>query len=81
MYMQPDITIRLGPDELQYIAETVILKQDNPQPDIIQIVVGEKSEFKDFGEAYEKGRELIMIKLKTLYPELMLKIKNPNLLI
>ncbi len=68
MYMQPDITIRLGPDELQYIAETVILKQDNPQPDIIQIVVGQKTEFKDFGEAYEKGRELMMIKLKTLYP-------------
>ena len=66
--MQPDITIRLGPDELQYIAETVILKQDNPQPHIIQILVGQKSEFKDFGEAYEKGRELIMIKLKTLYP-------------
>jgi hypothetical protein len=66
--MKPDINIRLGPDELQYIAEAFILKHNNPQPDIIQIVVGQKSEFKDFGEAYEKGRELIMNRINKLYP-------------
>jgi hypothetical protein len=67
-FIEPDITIRLCPDELQYIAETSILKQDNPQPQFIQIVVGQKTEFKDFGEASEKGRELIMKKLTSLYP-------------
>jgi hypothetical protein len=67
-FIEPDITTRLGPNELQYIAETSILKQDNPQPQFIQIVVGQKTEFEDFGEASEKGRELIMKKLTTLYP-------------
>jgi hypothetical protein len=67
-FFDPKFSIRLGPDELQYIAETSILKQDNPQPQFIQIVVGQKTEFKDFGEASEKGRELIMKKLTSLYP-------------
>ena len=66
-FFEPKFSIRLGPDELQYIAETSIYKLDNPQPEFIQIVVGQKTEFKDFGEAFEKGRELIMKKLTTLY--------------
>ena len=67
-FIEPDITTRLGPNELQYIAETSILELDNPQPQFIQIVVGQKTEFEDFGEASEKGRELIMKKLTSLYP-------------
>jgi hypothetical protein len=67
-FYDPKFSIRLGPDELQYIAETSIYKLDNPQPQFIQIVVGQKTEFEDFGEASEKGRELIMKKLTSLYP-------------
>ncbi len=67
-FIEPDITTRLGPNELQYIAETSILEFDKPQPQFIQIVVGQKTEFKDFGEASEKGRELIIKKLTSLYP-------------
>jgi hypothetical protein len=67
-FVEPDITIRLGADELQYIAETSIFNLDNPQPHFIQIVVGQKPEFKDFIEVSEKGRELIMKKLTLLYP-------------
>jgi len=67
-FYDPKFSIRLGPDELQYIAETSIYKMDNPQPQFIQIVVGQKTEFEDFGEASEKGRELIMKKLTSLYP-------------
>jgi hypothetical protein len=67
-FIEPDITIRIGPGDLQYIAETSIFNLDNPQPQFIQIVVGQKTEFKDFGEASEKGRELIMKKLTSLYP-------------
>jgi hypothetical protein len=67
-FIEPDITIRLGPNDLQYLAETSILKLDNPQPQFIQIVVGQKTEFKDFIEASKKGRELIMKKLALLYP-------------
>jgi len=67
-FVEPDINIRLGADELQYIAETTIFHLDNPQPHFIQIVVGQKPEFKDFNEVIEKGRELIMKKLTLLYP-------------
>jgi hypothetical protein len=67
-FIEPDISIRLGPGDLQYIAETSIFNLDNPQPHFIQIVVGQKTEFKDFIEVSEKGRELIMKKLTLLYP-------------
>ena len=67
-FFEPKFTIRLGPDELEYIAETRVSFFNRTQPKFIQIEIGKREDFKDYQEVYEKGGNLIMDELMRLFP-------------
>jgi hypothetical protein len=67
-FFEPKFSIRLGPDELQYIAETKVSFFNKTQSKFIQIVVGNKENFKDYQEVYNRGKTLMLDELMRLFP-------------